>query len=401
MSETPIPSDPVFRVSTGTKVLLGVFMAPLILFLTGGSVWFVLYGAVKGGAATVLLLSGLGFASIFGSFVWSMFLTKVEILPNAMRFTRGFRGVQEVPFDNIAGYRERRAQSKIATMSPVIVLLEPPNKGIMIAHQLERSAELERFIKSRFTNLDKADRDADMKAALSDAQLGSTTEERRATLSRALIHGYILYGAATFSLLWAFIYPHPYAAVVGLLAVLPVAAVAFSMFSHGAITLYGKTNSVRPGVAFVVLAPCLALALREFKDWHIIAWSGFWLPFGVMGVLLIGILCLGSISDSHRNVLGFLGLSVVFLAQAFGLVLFANCYPDRSVPEMHRTTVVSRRIQSGKSRTYYLYVSPWLDGTYSKQIAVSGAFYEEHSDGSTVLIGVRPGVLRIPWFFVD
>jgi hypothetical protein len=270
----------------------------------------------------------------------------------------------------------------------------------MIAQTLGRRAELERFVRAKFTDLDKADRDADLASALSDPQLGTSTEERQAALSRATVQTRILHAVGVGAIIWAFIYPHPYAAVIVILAAIPVASIALALFSHGAISLYATPNSVRPGVAYIMIAPGAVLALKAIKDWHILNWSGFWLPFAVLGFLLIAVLWLGSVSDTRRTTLGFLGLSAVMLAQAYGLVVFANCYPDRSVPDFHRTRVVSRRISSGKSTTYYLFVGPWLDGGYSRQVAVSRAFYEEHPDGSVVLVGVRQGVLHMPWFNV-
>jgi hypothetical protein len=397
MSETPIPSDPVFRVSGGAKVLIAVFLVPLILFLTGAVVWFVANGSMNARDSAVLLATGFGFAAIFGGVVWTVLMTSVEVLPTGIRFTRGFRGVEELPFDGIAGYRNIRSGDGTAL---VIVTVGAAHKRIMIPQTIGRRPVLEKFIKAKFTDLDKAERDADMASALSDTQLGTSTEERRSALSRATVETRILHAVAVAAMFWAFLYPHPYAAAIVLLAVIPLASVAIAIFSHGAISLYSASNSVRPGVAYTMIVPAMVLALKGLKDWHILAWSGFWLPFAVLGILLIAILGLGSISDTRRTVLGFLGLSVVFLAEAYGLVLFANCYPDRSVPEIHRTTVVSRRISSGKSTTYYLYVGPWLDGNYRRQISVSRAFYEDHSDGSVVLIGVRQGVLHMPWFNV-
>ncbi len=398
MSEAPIPSDPEFRVSGGMKVLVAVFLGPLILFLSGGVVWFVFNGRMSGRDASVLLVAGFGFSAVLASVVWSALRTSVEILPTAMRFTKGLGGEREIPFDRIAGYRSLKGKNGTTLM---IVPMDPPQRRILIAQTLGRRKELEDFVKEKFTDLDKADRDADMAAALSDTQLGSTPEERSAALTWATVHTRILNSVVFAAMLWAFIYPRPYPLVIGVLAVIPLVAVALAISSHGAISLYAQSKSVRPSVTYAFLVPALGLALRAFKDWHILGWSAFWLPCAVLGGMMIAILWLGSMSDPHRSMGAVLGLSAVCLAQSFGLVLFVDCYPDNSVPEIHRTRVMSRHITSGKSTNYYVTVGPWLDGTYGRQISVNSSFYSAHSEGSIVLIGVRKGVLQMPWFFVQ
>jgi hypothetical protein len=397
MSEPLIPSDPVFRVSGGMKVLVGVLLVPFALVVAGGAVWFAFNGPLTPGQTAVPLVAGFAFAAIFGCMVWSMLLTKIEILPEGMRFTRGFRADEEIPFDRIAGFRTLRGRNGTTL---VIVPEDAPHRRIIVSRSLARRAELEGFIKGNLVDLDQADKDADMEAALADTQLGSTTEERRAALSRAQTHAYILNGTVFAAMVWAFLYPRPYAAVIIVLAFLPLAAVALAIFSHGAVSLYIANNSARPGVAGALIAPAFGLAVRALKDWHVIGWSGFWVPFAVLAALMVAVLWLASMSDAHKTTLAFLGLSAVCLAQSFGLVLFVNCYPDHTVPEIHRTVVRSRHITSGKSTTYHITIGPWLDGGYGRQITVDSSFYYAHSEGSTVLVGVRRGVLRMTWFFL-
>jgi hypothetical protein len=330
-------------------------------------------------------------------FSWSALRTSVEVLPDGMRFTRGFGPTEEIPFDRIAGYRTLTSRNGTILQ---IVPSDASRRPISIGQTLERRKVLEKFIRERLRDQDEAAQEAYMATALEDPQLGSSTEERRAALSRAQLHSRILNVAVFAPMLWAFFYPRPYIAVIAVLAAFPLVAVALAVSSHGAISLYDAKNKVRPSVAYAFIGPTLVLALREFKDCHILGWSGFWLPFALLGGILIGVLWLGSISDPQRTFSAFLGLACVCLAQSYGLVLFINCFPDHSVPEIHRTAVLSRHISSGKHTTYYVNVGPWLDGTYVRQISVSSSFYYAHSEGSTVLVGVKKGVLQMSWFFV-
>lgn len=283
----------------------------------------------------------------------------------------------------------------------MIVCKDPGHRRFVIGQTLERRAELEDFVREKFGDLDAADKQADMAEALSDSRLGSNAEERSASISQAKFHAGVINAAAVAAIFWSSLYPHPYAVLVAVLAVMPLLAVGFVVASHGAVSLYAAKNSVRPGVTLAVVLPAAGLALRSLKDWHILGLSGFWVPFAVMSGILVATLWLGSMSDAHSSLAKVLGLSIALLAESYGLVTFVNCYFDNSVPDIHATQVVSRRIRQGKSTAYYVTVGPWLHGRRSSEILVDRSFYESHSEGSTVLIGVRKGVLRMPWFFAQ
>ncbi len=243
---------------------------------------------------------------------------------------------------------------------------------------------------------------AEFAALHTDARLGSTEDERRGTLRRARIQAGILNTATGAAVTWALAYPRPYSLAIALLAVLPLLGIGLVIATRGAVTLDSDRKNVRPTAAYAIFAPCLVLALRALEDWHILGWSGFWVPFAVGAGILLGVLLVGAGADSQRKASTVAVISFVLLAESFGLVLFLNCEFDRSVPAIHRTVVLSRRISRGRrSTSYYLTVGPWIDGRYAEEVSVPGSTYGWHLEGSTVLIGVRPGSLSMPWYFVQ
>lgn len=243
---------------------------------------------------------------------------------------------------------------------------------------------------------------ADMAAVLSDERLGSTEDERRGALRTATILAGILNATTGALIFWALIYPRPYSLVVALLATLPLLGVGLVVMSRGAVMLDTDRKSVRPTASYAIMAPAMVLALRALEDWHILGWSGFWLPFAVLSGILIGLLLVCSAADGRRKAATLVILSAVFMAESYGLVLFLNCELDRTVPVIHRAVVLGRRMSSGRRHTsYYLTVGPWIDGRYSEQVSVPSSTYGWHQVGSTVLVGVRPGALSMPWYFVQ
>ena len=398
MKDVPLPTNPVFRARPSARGLVYWLLCPLIGLFLIGPAWMLVASPSESGFWGVLLLFGAFASAAIAWFILSALRTSVEILPDGIRRTGAWGPPEEIPFGQIAGYRVAKNRN---TGTLELFTRDASRRPIGIGGALERQGELVRFLKAKFDDLDIADRKADMAAVLSDAVLGSTEGERRAALRRATVHVRILNTAVFAATFWGLGYPHPYALFMVLLAVLPLGAVALVLLSRGAATLYATRASVRANASYAFAGPCAALAFRQLRDWHILGWSGFWAPFALLGALMVGILWLGSAADPHRKAGAFLGLCLACLAQSYGLVLFLNCDLDRSVPAIHRTEVYSRRFSTGKHTTYYVSLGPWLGGQDYEEVAVGRSFYEAHSEGSVVLVGVRGGTLSMPWYFLQ
>ncbi len=399
MSQTPIPSDPVFRTSRGMKCVMAFVLVPTILLFTLGPAWLLVEQPNYPEGPLVLLALGLLVSALLGYFIVAGLRSRIELLPSALRFTRGLSAEVEIPYDEIAGYRLMNGgRSKVLKL----ILKDGARGPVAIGESFERQGVLERFLEARFGNLDKSDLKADMDAVLSDPHLGSTEPERRDALKTATIQAGILNTLTGALVLWAMVYPRPYGVVIALLAILPFLGVGLVVMSRGAVTLDSNRKSVRPTAGYSILGPTMVIALRGLEDWHILGWSGFWLPFAVLSGILIGFLLVCSAADGSRKRSTLVLLCIFFAAESYGLTLFLNCQFDHSVPVIHRTSVVARRISRGRKHTsYYLTVSPWIDGRYSEEISVPSSTYGWHEEGSTVLIGVRQGSLEMPWFFVQ
>jgi len=368
-------------------------------FCVVGPIWFLFYSRADSNAVAILLLLGLGGAALLAWGIVSAFRTRLEFLPSGIRLTKGFGQPLDVETDEVKGYRVVPGRNSRSLM---ILFKDAARKPLRVDMAFERQAQLSRLLAKRFHNLDDEEVKAEMKEILSDPELGSSEEERQAALQRARIQVGVLNAATAASVFWAMLYPRPYVAAIALLAALPLIAVILVRFSRGAVTLDSKRGSVRPNVAYAMLGPGMVVGVRAMLDWHILGWSAFWIPFAVLAAILLGLFLVGTAGDAQRKAGTLVLLIFVCLAQSYGLVLFLNCEFDRSVPEIHRTTVVGRRVSRGrKSTTYYLTVSPWIDGGYSEEISVPSSTYGWHEEGSTILIGVRQGSLSMPWFFVQ
>jgi hypothetical protein len=394
----PETTHPVFRVSAGIRALSVCFLGPLVVLGLAGP-WFIPLQPGSSAARSIFFLAGIAASGTFAWALSSAFRTRLEFLPGAIRLTRAIGDPIEIRSDEIEGFRVIRSKSSGILR---VFFKDAARKPLRIDMSFERREELLSLLGDRCTNLDDVDSKAEMKEILSDPELGSTEEEREAALQRARIQVGVLNTATAVSVFWAMLYPRPYFLVIAVLAALPLVSACLLHFSRGAIVLDAKRGSARPIVGYSILGPSMVLVLRSFLDWHILGWSGFWLPFAVLAGTLIGFLLLSTACDAQRKAGSVMLLFVAGMAISYGVVVFSNCQLDHSMPAIHRAEVLSRRISRGRrSTTYYLTVRPWIDGDYPREISVPGSTYGWHEEGSTVLIGVRGGALSMPWYFVQ
>jgi hypothetical protein len=399
MTEDDDPLDPVFVVPAGLRALSVLILGPLAGFALVCP-WFLTGSRSDLGLRVCLILGGAACAAALAWGICSAFRSRLEFLPKGIRLTKGLGPPLEIPSDEIEGYRVLPGRRRDQALK--IFFKDAARSPIRIDMSFGRQEELVALLEDRYTNLDDVDSKAEMKQILSDPELGANEEAREAALQRAKLQVGVLNTATALSVFWVMLYPRPYSLAIAVLAALPIIGACLVHFSRGAVALDGKRNSVRPVVGYALLGPSMVLGFRAFLDWHILGWSGFWMPFAVLAGILVGFLLMVWLGDAQRRAGTVFVLCLVAVAESYGLVLFLNCRLDHSVPAIHRAEVLSRRISRGRrSTTYYLTVRPWIDGDYSREVTVPGSTYGWHREGSTVLIGVRPGALSMPWYFVQ
>ena len=93
---------------------------------------------------------------------------------------------------------------------------------------------------------------------------------------------------------------------------------------------------------------------------------------------------------------------ILFTMFSVGAVFSFNKEFDTSTPEIIATKVLDHKVSHGKSTSYYLTVSPWIDGkSESKKISVNSKAYKECVVGGTAYIHLYNGALGINWYYVS
>jgi hypothetical protein len=254
--------------------------------------------------------------------------------------------------------------------------------------------------------------DADMIAAAaleaeirSAPELGGTPAERLANFARS--RHYAQYGAyaAVALYFWSAVYPRPYLVIIGLLMLLPWAAVGLMARYPGVYQIGGTSPpgtpaaSRRPDLAAMIASAGIVLALRASRDVHTLGWESLALWAAATGTLL-GVSILWVNRNARRGWQTLILIIVASCAYGYGAATIANAVLDRSTPSIFRPLVLGKHSSQGRSTTYHLLLTPWGDRTVANNVTVSATLFRAASVGEPVCVAVRSGALGSSWYRV-
>ena len=382
-----------YRVSKSNRIVLAIFLG--LVFVLGG-IFMLVYPYFENppkppGAILFFNLFGLGM--IFGAlFVirWTV-LFRIEIESGFLR-VRGVFGEREIPFKDIRGFAVIGGRS-------IAFYGENSKKLLGFRLLLDNEREFLRWAEQNFKNERTEAANRERETAMANESLGADEAQRQDTLNRARQFAKGLGFAGMGFGLWAMVYPRPYTLVVGILMLLPAVAIFAVLFSRGAIRFNVRKDSTYATADPSFLA-ALFLAFRATKDWDVLDWSHFWLPFAVITLALFTLLVIGSESarTNGGSVLMVLVLTAIY---GFGVTLTSNGILDPSQPSTYESQVVAKRISRGsKSTTYYLTLAPWGPVQTTKDYEISLSSYQRHETGDKVTVDLHEGALHIPYCFI-
>ncbi|WP_295714111.1 hypothetical protein [Mucilaginibacter sp.] len=248
-------------------------------------------------------------------------------------------------------------------------------------------------------------------AMLHDEAIGSTPKERKLNIARAkklsVCANYIGIAIA----IWVFAYPHPYkyAMVSGLVYPLLVIGLFYAkrdimIFGSDISGSSGGKESVYPNLTSALIAAPFALLFRVIYDWDLLSYMAIFLPALVIAVVLcvvfVFILNDANIKTRSNEFTKFNIVCFVLLYSGVATIT-TNCEFDNAPARIYKTTILDKRYTTGKHSAYYLTIDKWGAKQKSDEITVSRDFYNRVSTGQAVKVNTMPGLLRIPWFYVD
>lgn len=303
---------------------------------------------------------------------------------------------RQLRFDEIRGYR----------VAENYIFIEPnieSKKRIKVSTYLSRTDEIVGWLASSYPDLDLLNAEQEEQGILGNEELGWSIKQREEKLQKARKTAKALNWIGGLVGAWTLFFSEPYEYAIIASITAPVIAVVALKLSAGLIRVDERKDSAYPSVAWAVLAPSLALCLRALLDFNIFSHSAVWVPSTIITLTFLSVLLIGNKEFKFKKALDYFAFTVVALmlfAYSYGAVVTVNCLNDGSEPEVYNATVLSKRISSGKTTTYYVELTPWGLRKEVEEVSVSQDLFEQLDNNDVVNIYFMEGYLDIPWFIV-
>lgn len=324
------------------------------------------------------------------------FKSKLFIEEDRLRLM-GASETRELLFTDVRGFR---SDNKYIYLFP----LSDTSKTMRIRMYYEDSSGLLAWLSGKFKDLDKTEREEEEKQILENADLGQSTEERSHAFAKAKKTVQIASIVGVVIAVSLFVADEFLRCTIVAAAIYPLFIVVLLKSSKGLIRVSGGKNSPYPSIAIGLLAPVFGLFTKCLASYHILSNSGVWQPAGVIAGMLFILLF---IKSKELEKLG-IQISVLLLlyagtcfAYGYSVIIGYNCVYDTSQSIRYEAKVLDKRIVSGKSKSYYLLLSPWGPVNIDKEISVSRNLYNNSQIDDNVYIYLYSGKLNVPWYIVE
>lgn len=389
-------SPEIYRTSKGWRLFFGLGIPPIIVLFG----YMMLIPFFEGRAneiayVAVCLVFGGGFAFLMLYGMITMLKWRIEVFPDRFREISLFK-TREILIDDVTGFKIIPTQYFVSLQ---FIMKNPKTKKIKIGLMMERKQEFAEWVDATFLNLTAQETQAEINNIAQNSELGMNEEQRLDVLKRAQKWAKFINFLGYASIVWIF-FPRPYTWAIGFLIMMPLIATYSMRFFGGTIKFDTKQHSAHPSVAAAFLAPCCGLALRALLDWEMLSWQSFWLPFAICSFLIFGLLLLFA-QDVRKKISQILLMIVFCMSWGYGTTLSLNGILDTSVPKIYQATVLDKRVEDGKTKSYYFKLTPWGPKKGKNEVEVDRSVYGDKRIGEKVLVLVHQGYFKIPWFYAQ
>lgn len=303
---------------------------------------------------------------------------------------------RELLFTEIKGYR----------ISDKYILIEPNNgkkKKIKIGTFFARRDEIIAWLSNHYPDLDVAKAIEEKEEILHNEEFGLTAEQREERLIKAHKVATALNWSGGLIAAWTLFFPNPYEYAIIASIVFPIFCIIALKYFDGLIRIEERKGTAYPTIFWAIFATSIGLGLRALLDFHIFDHSRVWTPAIIVSLLYIAVLTIGNKEFKFKKAKDYLiitGISIFIFGYGYGAVITLNCLYDKSEPEIFNSTILNKRISSGKSTTYYLELSSWGQQNKSDEVSVPKDLYRRVGKNDEVKIYFMKGRFKIPWFEV-
>jgi hypothetical protein len=189
-----------------------------------------------------------------------------------------------------------------------------------------------------------------------------------------------------------------------ILLLYPLVGIILIIASKGLIKLISARRSAFGSLIAGLYTSTIAIAIALISDYDFIDYGDLWVPLIIIA-LIIGIILWKYGYDRSENAVKAQIIILIFIAifYACPLTMFINCKLDLSAPKVYNSKILKRYIYHNNGRAYYHVVVSTLDYTNlsSKDLHINQDLYDRVESMQVVHVDVKPGLLHIPWFYIN
>jgi hypothetical protein len=279
-------------------------------------------------------------------------------------------------------------------------------KSVTVSNYLKHYDQAYYWAKENFPRRDKDIYEEEFIDALTDQTYGHNTKERFTQIEKAEKQVKWLN-----ILMWSIplahlIFKQIHFITLPSLLIFPLVVTGFVIYYKGAIKLYDTKrhdSHFYPNLLTALAISCVTTALFAIFKYDIYYWNNNWINFLILSIILSAAIyfyapkALETKLSSKIGTLLFLLLFYFFYS--LGLVVGINCSYDTSQPKMYEAVVGQKSISKGKTHSHNFKLQEW--GPKNKTTTLENlkaAYYDSVSEGDTILVKYRDGLLNIPWY---
>lgn len=384
-------------IQTGWKIFLCLFAGAI----AAGGVYLIGLG-VTGKNEWILLIIGIAL-TVLGVIVYLDIRATKIIISQYGIVRKGIFSRKELLIADIEGYGIKRSK----------LYLKPKNESGKAIYLNDftfftNHGGISGWLKMNCKNLDAEQYHARVDEVLNDTTLGNTSNERLAVLKKAkwLCSWFNYTGAAI--CIWVFIYPRPYDYAILTGMIYPLLMVAVFYLKKDTITLNGSRvkavkPSLYPSLSTALFMPLVGLSVRAFVDYKLVRLTDVFLPALIM-IIILGVvfysILMGAKEKVQSSTTTRVYAAIFVVAYSFIAPMIVNCNFDYGKPNVYPAKIISQAIyENPKPVIYNLTLTKW-GPSEGGDIEVSKSLYEQVKKGDTVHVIVKPGLFKMPWFYI-
>jgi hypothetical protein len=317
----------------------------------------------------------------------------VFVIDSDKLFNKSTLSYRCLMFDEIKGFR---ITDKYIFIEPI----DPSKKKIKITTYIEKKDEIIDWLSSHYSDLDVVSVTQEYEKILADEKFGWTEEEREKKLNQARKAAKIVNWTGGIIAAWTLLIADPYELAILSSIAIPIICLIVLKYFNGLIRIDQRKDSAYPSIFIGIFASAMALLMRALKDYIIFNHANVWLPTMSIVLVYTSLLVITSKEFNLRKVKSYVTILAILIptfCYSYGTVIVLNCMYDKSNPELFNAEVLDKRINSGKSTTYYIKLSAWGRQQEIDEVSVSKKLYNEVEIKDSVNIFFMKGRFEIPW----